>query len=413
MNKKLYLLLCLLFASIFIIGVNLLKIQTKADITLMSYYTGGHNTAIDYFNDNTEYNMQFIGSARDSYTTKVDSLLYSDEMPDILIIPSSDLGRYLDTGLFYDFNTLFKDNEGYQYYLDNTNLYSLDYGNINDQQLAIKFENNSSVFVYNQELASYCLSINSVDEMNRYLTDYQKLRDMQNILDESSDNKCNKMSVLATQEYTNYLSDVNNIIVDGEINDDIIDYFNFIKDANTSKLVYSRYGTYDQLIDDANEGLFLGEITTVNKLRSIYDFSMDNTFAIGNSPILYNGEIPYFLISKDANLDLVYQFFDMTYFNEDWLIDNINDLGVVDNSEIMNNSQFDTINLEEYFINDNLYDDIDGYTKRDKTSNVDVSTYDYGIRNSVSGVLGEYENNTIFENEIIENIKQDIEIFYN
>ncbi len=406
MSKRLYLGLCILFITVFFMGMNLLQRSYTYDLTLMSYYSGGHNTALNYFEENTGYSTEFIGVAKDNYATKVDSVLESDEIPDIIMVPSSDLGRYLDTGLFYDFNEIFKGDANYQYFVDNATKYGLKLGQKDGKQLAIKLENTSSVFVYDKLLASTCLNINDEEEFNDYFIDYTSLIKAQDNLED----ECPATYLLATQEYTNFFSDQNNIINNKKLNEDIVTYITYNKEI-VNQVVYSKYGEYSQLIEDANEGSFIGDITTVNNLGEIYNLGNEN-YVIGQSPIYYQGEAPYFLISKDADLEKVIAFFDMTLFNQTWLINNINELGVLENTDVMQKSNLNNPNLEQYFNNDNLYSDIDTYSDITINGDIFTSPYDYGIRNILSGVISEYNNGKIKKEDIKSRLLSDFKVFY-
>lgn len=414
MDKKIYYGLICLFVAIFIVGMNLLLNPNQDyDLELWSYYSGGQNIAIDYFNQNSDYNMKFTGIAADNYTTKVDTALASGMLPDIVMVNSADLGRYLDTGQFADFNQVFEDDEQYQQYREAASEYGLNLGTSNKQQLAIKFENSNSVFAYRADLASKCLGIESPLEMEKATQEYSDYTKLYKQLKESGNQVCSNLSLFATSEYTNYLANPNNIIKDNDINSDLITWIDWIKTNVDSKLIYSRYGQYHELIDDSGETAFLGDVTTVNQLRSIYDFNQPGLWAVAKTPITYQGETAYFLISKEANIEAVKQFFDMTYFDQNWLEKNIDQLGILENKEVMTNTKLMNIDLDNYFVNSELESDLLDIAHTKINGNNDIVTnYDYGIRNTINGVINDYINGTIKTSEIEARIKADLKVFY-
>lgn len=414
MNKKIYYSLVAVFVTIFLVGMHLLSNQNKDyDLELMSYYSGGQNIAVDYFNQNSDYNMKFTGVAADNYTTKLDASIGSGNAPDIIMVSSEDLGRYTSNDQFANYDEVFANDSNYSDYLEGASEYGLNLGKDRGQQKAIKFENSSSIFVYRSDLASECLGINTPEEMSARTKSYKDYTKLYNDLKSSSISQCSDLSLFATSEYTNYLLNPNNIIVKNRVNSNVPDWLEWVKVNIDSKLVYSRFGQYHELIDDSGSTSFFGDITTVNQLRDIYDFEQPGQWAVSQTPINYQGTTSYFLISKDANLDAVRDFFDMTYFNEQWLSENINSIGIIENEQVMNESDFSEIDIQSYFTNDDIQSELTEAGYKTINENKDTtSSYDYGIRNTITGVMNEYVDGTISEDEIISRIETDLKTFY-
>lgn len=415
MNQKIYISLVVTFCIIFITFTMVLtNRKDEADLEMWTYYSGGQNVAADHFSNETNHTIEITGVAQDNYTLKLDSAIKSNQLPDIIIVESNDLGRYLDSDQFIDFNQVFANDESYNNYLNNASEYGLNLGTYNDEQRAIKFENTSSIFVYRSDLASVCLGIESPEQMNEMTAQLEDYTRMFKQLKASEDQRCNQLSLFATSEYTNYLQNPNNIITDDSINPEVINWLDFAKTNIDTDLVYSRFGSYHELIDDSATTPFFGDVTTVNKLRGIYDFNQPGQWAVAQTPIDYQGNSPYFLVSKDADLNLVRQFFTTTYFDQDWLKKNINSLGILENEEVMNSTTITEIAIDEYFSNDNYKDEYikAGYKTINDNQDV-VSKYDYGIRNTIIGVMNDYISGNITRNEIEDRISDDLQVFYN
>lgn len=414
MSKKLYNSLIALFVVIFLIGMNmLLGTNEDYDLELWSYYSGGQNQAVEDFNQNSEYHMKFTGIAADNFTTKVDTALAAGELPDIIMVDASDLGRYVSNDEFMDFNQVFEDSKSYQQYKNNASQYGLSLGQYEQQQKAIKFENSSSIFAYRSDLASQCLGIDSPTEMNQATQRYQDYTKLYEKLQNSDDLVCSSISLFATNEYTNFILNPNNIITDNQLNPKLTDWLNWIKENLETKLVYSRYGQYHELIDDSGETAFFGDITTVNHLRDFYDFDQPGQWAIAQTPINYQGNTSYFLIAKDANIEAVKAFFEQTFFDQNWLESNIDDIGIIENQQVMNQTNYTGIDLNGYFTNDNLQSELNvAATKTIGNNHPNTSNYDYGIRNTMTGVVNDYIDNKLKSEDVDARIKSDLETFY-
>lgn len=415
MSKKIYYSLVTIFIIVFIIGITLLTKQpAEYDLEMWSYYSGGQNVAVNYFNQNTDYDMKFTGIAADNYTTKIDTAIASDQLPDIIMIDSKDLGRYVNNNAFADFNQVFKGDNQYQQYLDHASEYGLNLAQSGDKQVGVKFENSSSIFAYRSDLASMCLGIDNSHQMAAATQSYQDYTKLYNQLQASEKSECNQLSMFATSEYTNFILNPNNIItVDNEVNKDVVKWLEWIKKNNDTQMVYSRFGQYHELIDDSGETAFFGDVTTVNQLRDFYDFKQDDKWAITQTPINYQGNTSYFMISSDANFDAVRQFFDLTYFNQEWLSENINEVGVVENATVMDHASLDEVNLEAYFTNDDLYAQFNTAAHKTINHNQDITTtYDYGIRNTMNGVMNDYIDGKLKKNNVMNRIESDLKTFY-
>lgn len=414
MNKKVYYGLMIFFIAMFYIGSSLLvRDNTDYDIELWSYYTGGHNVAINTFNQQNEQQIKYVGIAEENFMTKVETVIESKDMPDIIMVDSANLGQLVDQDQFVSFNQIFADDDNYQTYLQNASTYGLQLGQNNSEQKAIKFENSNGVFVYRSDLASLCLGIETPEQMTATLTNSTDLFKMYEQLKTSDNVKCN-ISLLATTNFTDYFTNPNHVIKNEQVNEQLIEDLKQTKEAIDSQLVYTRFGTYHELIDNSQQANFLGDITTVNQLRAIYDFNQPGKWAIAQAPIKYQGNTPYFLISKDADLEVVKSFFDQTYFNQQWLAANINDLGILENQLVMNAADLTSPNLQVYFTNEDLMVELSNSFELDNVNrNPNSTRFDSGIKNVVTGVMNEYIDGKITEQQIIEKIIEDLNKFYN
>lgn len=416
MNKKVYYSLMATFVCVFVVGMMLLTNQSEDyNLEMWSYYSGGQNKAIDDFNRNSDYKIKFTGIAADNYTTKLDAAISNNQLPDILMIDSNDLGRYINTDYFIDYNQIFTRDKQYDQYKESASKYGLNLGqNQQGEQTAIKFENSSSIFVYRSDLASICLGINSPEEMEEQTNSYRDYTRLYGLLQASNNPNCKNLSMFATSEYTNYLLNPSNIIENHEVNPSVIEWLDWVKENIDTSMVYSRYGKYHELIDDSGETSFFGDVTTVNQLRSIYDFNQPGKWAIAQTSINYQGNTSYFLISKDANIEAVKEFFDMTYFNQSWLTRNINDIGILENQNINSIDLMTSLDLNKYFTNKNLGVTLSKVGMKSINDNQDkTSNYDYGIRNTITGVINDYVDGKLAKDEVINKINSDLEIFYN
>lgn len=385
--------------------------NTKYNIELWSYYTGGHNVAVNDFNKKNTSKIKYTGIAKDNYKRKIDTVIKTNDMPDIIMVDSTNLGQYLNSGAFVSFDEVFKSDPKYIEYLNNASSYGLEVGKFNKEQVAIKFENTSSVFVYRSDLAEKCLSVSNPSEMKNKLKNTNDLFELYDQL-QSSDNELCKTSLLATTDFTKHVFRPSNVVPDNKLNKQIVEWFVNTKKAVDSGLIYSRYGNYHELVDNSAESNFLGDITTINQLRAFYDFNQPGKWSITEAPYSYQGDSAYFLISKNADYEEVKKFFDQTYFNTSWLKQNINKLGILENNEVMTNSKFTNPDLNSYFANSDLNKVYNQAIFNTNSSSSKKTPYDAGVTSVINGVLNEYLNGEINNNQILKKIKDDLEIFY-
>lgn len=420
MSKKKYGFILCMFATIFAVGVVSLrkqseKIENDAVITIWSYYTGAHNDAIETYEEKTGNYVHYEGIGYDNYGTKINTVLGTEEEPDIIIIDPDMMGRYIDSDNFLNFDDVFSGDDLYDEYLDNVSSSLLSLGNVEGKQKAISFENSSSVFYYRTDLAEQCLGISSSAEMEaatQTISDYQTLYDN---LQANDDNAC-QISLFATGDYKEALLNLDYYFSkteDGlEIKDDAYTIIEKLNELDSSKLAYSKNGSKQFLKEENEEDRFLGDISSVNKMLEIYNFDQSGKWAVADTPVDYVDGGPYFLISKNANVDAVKEYFDLTFFNQDWLSKNIDNLGIIDYGVVMNKDSLSEYDFEQYFNEDNIYSKLTEISQNN-SSNKHVSKYDDGAIAVLKGVYNEYNTGGIeTEEEIRNKIIDDMNNYY-
>lgn len=420
MSKKKYGLILCMFATIFALGVVSLrkqseKIDSEAELTIWSYYTGAHNDAIETYEEETGNYVHYEGIGYDNYGTKINTVLGTDEEPDIIVIDPDMMGRYIDSDDFLNFDDVFSGDDLYDEYIDNTSSSLLSLGNVDGKQKAISFENSSSVFYYRSDLAEQCLGISSPEEMEaatETISDYQTLFDK---LQANDDSAC-QMSLFATGDYKEALLNLDYYFIETEegleIKDDVYTIVEKLSELDSSKLAYSKNGSKQFLKEENEENRFLGDVSSVNKMLEIYNFDQPGKWAIVDTPIDYVDGGPYFLISKNANVDAVKEYFDLTFFNQEWLSNNIDNLGIIDYSEVMSGESLSEYDFEQYFNDDNIYLRLTEISKNN-SSNKHASKYDDGALAVLKGVYSEYSLGEISTEEKIRNkIIDDMNNYY-
>lgn len=104
----------------------------------------------------------------------------------------------------------------------------------------------------------------------------------------------------------------------------------------------------------------------------------------------------------------------VTYFNQSWLEDNVNEIGILENANVMNKSNYNEIDLNDYFTNNDLQSELNTASSKTINRNSDKATaYDYGIRNTMIGVINDYVNGALAEEDVQKRIEADLATFYN
>lgn len=392
-------LLSLLVAFVVVLagcGSSSVDLEHEGDgvLTIWSFFEGAPKIAADYYSEQTGTEIDYQTIAYGDFQTKLNTVIGTDDAPDIVILERGFMGSYLSSDDLVSVTDLMGDSENFANYVANTATPTEGPGTYGDDVKAIGWENTASAFFYRTDLASQCLDINSVEEMEaatQSVSDYATLYDQ---LKNSDDETCSNMALLAGPDYaTGLLQNVGlyEINEDGtyDIPAEFGDTLDDILAANESGAIYSPQNDKTQIVNGAANDGFLGNISLAWATQAVEEYEQPGQWAIADTPLDYTAGGSFMAVTSNADMELAKDFLDQTFLNEDWLVDNMESFGMVGNETVMNKYLETTDGTNDYYGGQNtvekfaqINDGIDYY--------VPVTPYDVGIGTAISETLTAY-----------------------
>lgn len=363
-------------------------------LTIWGFYEGAPKVAMDYYEEQTGNQVEYQTIGWDDYQTKLNTVLGTSDAPDMLMLERSFMGTYLGSDNILSMEDLLADDEQFQAYKDTTALATMGPGSVNDEVKAIGWENSASAFFYRTDLASQCLDINSVEEMEAATTDFEGYIDLYNKLQESDDDTCNSMSVFGYPDYyVGFYSAAGayKISEDGTytISNAYGEALEELKELVDSGIVFSPDGDKTQVVSGNSDNKILGSISPAWGTQAVLEYEQPGLWAVADTPLDYTSGGTYLAATPQADTKMVQEFLDMTFLNEEWLINNMDTFGMVGNETIMNKYLETTSGENEYFGGQNtvakfaeINDQITDYDP--------VTVYDSGIGSSIDEIYEAY-----------------------
>lgn len=365
-------------------------------LTIWAFYEGVPKVATDYFAEQTGIKVDFQTIGRDDYEAKLNTVIGTEDAPDIIMFEKTFMGSYLENPGIVSLDDMLVDDEEFKAYKDNTALSTQGPGIINDEVKAIGWENTSSAFFYRSDLASECLNINSVDEMEAATKTEKDFLGLQDKLKSSSNEKCSKMSLLSYPDFRKgALQEVGAFdIVDGKyvITTEFGELLDELKTLVDESVIYSPQSDKTQIISGNEQDAFLGNISPAWGTYVAEEYEQPGQWAIAESPLKYSDGGTYLAVSTNADFNIVQQFFDMTFFNEEWLVDNMSSFGLIGNEKVMNKYLETADGENPYYGGENTVEKFSDISKS-ITDYAPVTKYDAGLSDSLDAVIEEYAVN--------------------
>lgn len=387
-------------------------------LTIWGFYEGAPKAALDYYGEQTGKEVEYQTIGWGDFQTKINTVIGTEDAPDILLLERSFMGTYIPSDNIISLDDLMGDDEQFQAYKDTTALATMGPGIINDQVKAIGWENTASAFFYRSDLASQCLDINSVEEMEaatQTIEDYGKLYEQ---LQSSDDETCSSMALLSKPAFaTGYLQGTGAY----EFNEDgsytvpaeFADALDYLKEVMDSKAVYSPTSDETQITAGTQKDAFLGNIIAAWATQDTILYDQPGKWAIADTPLDFTAGGSYIAVTTNADTDMVKEFLDMTFLSEDWLVDNMEMFGMVGNETIMNKYLETADGSNDYFGGQNTVEKfaeinagIDYY--------VPVTQYDSGLGGAIDEAWSGYAIDHTYEtpSDAIDAFVQELKSLY-
>lgn len=394
-------LLGLLLASIVILagcGSDTVDLEHEGDgvLTIWGFYEGAPKVAADYFAEQSGIEVDYQTIGYDDYQTKLNTVLGTDDAPDMLMLERGFMGSYLASENIISLDALLEGDEQFDAYKTNTALATAGPGIVNDEVKAIGWENTASAFFYRSDLAETCLGITSVEEMEEATSTVESYLDLAEELKSSDNADCNSMTLLSYPDfykglYSNagaYKVDGTDYTISSEFGE-ALDSFKYLVDNN---IIYSPDADKPQITAGAQKDAFLGTIAPAWGTQAVLEYEQPGLWSVADTPLDYTDGGTFLAVTPNADMEIVTQFLDSTFLSEEWLVNNMDTFGMVGNETVMNKYLESTSGENEYFGGQNtvakfaeINDQIESYDP--------VTVYDAGIRTSVEEVSNEYAIN--------------------
>ncbi|WOO86726.1 extracellular solute-binding protein [Mollicutes bacterium LVI A0039] len=356
-------------------------------LTIWGFYEGAPKAALDYYAEQTGKEVEYQAIGWGDFQTKINTVIGTSDAPDILLLERSFMGTYVPSENIISLDALMAGEESFEAYKTNTALATKGPGIVGDEVKALGWENTASAFFYRSDLASKCLGINSVEEMEKAtatIGDYTKLYEQ---LQASDDATCSSMALISKPAFaTGYLQSLGAYTFneDGSytIPKDFDKGLENLKTFMDSKAVYSPTSDETQVTAGTQKDAFLGNIIAAWATQDTILYDQPGQWAIADTPLDFTAGGSYIAVTTNADTEMVKEFLNMTFLNETWLVDNMEMFGMVGNEVVMNKYLETADGTNDYFGGQNTVEkfaqinaDIDYY--------VPVTQYDSGLGGAI------------------------------
>lgn len=380
-------------------------------LTVWGFFEGAPKEAVDYYAKKTGKKVEYQTIGWEDYQTKLNTVLGTDDAPDLLLLERSFMGTYLGTENILSMEDLLADDEAFKTYKETTAKATAGPGTINDEVKAIGWENSAAAFFYRSDLAEKCLDIKSVDEMEKATKtwdDYNKLYEQ---LKSSDDATCKKMTMFGNPDYRDgFLTEAGayKLQDDGSyvITEEYGKALETLKETVDEGMVYSPDRDKTQIASANLEDKILGNISPAWGTQDVMEYNQPGKWAIADTPLDFTAGGSYIAATPQADTAMVKEFLDMTFLNHDWLVDNMETFGMVGNETVMNKYLKEADGSNDYFGGQNtvekfaqINDSIDEFTE--------ATPYDSGLGTSLNEVYEAYVITGRIDN--IEDAKKELE----
>lgn len=365
-------------------------------LVIWSFFEGPPKMALDEFEEATGSEVEFVTIGYGDFQTKLNTVIGTDDQPDIVALERGFVGTYLGSDNFVNFSDIAGiDQEKLTAYKENTSTPTAGPGIVDEEVKALSWGVNSSAFFYRSDLASQCLGIESVEEMEaatQSLEDYYNLNEQ---LKQSSDATCSNMSLFSSPDYyTGLLQQAGMYQVDTDnktytIPAEFSDILDTIKANNDSGLVYSPQDDKTQITSGNSNDAILGNLSLAWATQVAEEYQQPGQWAIADTPLDFSAGGTYLAVTNTADQDLVSEYLNMTFLNEDWYIENMDTFNIIGNEEVMSKYFDEHDGSNEYYGGQNsalklveIDQQVDSYDE--------PTLYDSGIGTALDEVVTAY-----------------------
>lgn len=337
---------------IYLIGISVLILtgcSTSANsmgddkLVIWSFFEGPPKLALDTYEDETGNNVEFVKISYDDFQTKLNTVIGTSDQPDIVALEKTYVGSYITNDNFMNYEDLEGiDVQELEDYKQNTSIATAGPGMIDNKVKGISWGVNSSAFFYRSDLASECLNINSIEDMEKKTQSISGYYNLQDELRNSTNDTCSSMSLISYPDYVDGLIQRTGMLKIDQKNKKYVipkDYdelLKIVKYNNDNGVIYSPQDDKTQVMAGNEMDAFLGNIAPAWATQEAEEYNQPGKWAIADTPLDFSAGGTYLAVTNTADQDMVSDYFNMTFLNEDWYLENMNTFNIVANKKIMN-----------------------------------------------------------------------------
>lgn len=411
--KKIFRFIMTILFSITLIGCSSGEQGNEDKLTIWGFYEAMPKEAADYYGELKDIEIDYQTIGWDDYQTKLDTVLGTEDAPDLLILDNSFIGKYVQHEGIASLEKEFGDEPEMQTYIKDTLPSTKGPGILEDEVVAIGWESSVGAFFYRTDLAKEHLNIDSVEEMEERLDSPQSLIELQKELNTKDSGI--KLIGEAKEVVAAVVSPEEPYVVDNtfKLDEDFINDLELIKTYNDNKIFYTNDDRTSQ-INGAISDKYIGDIIPAWGVQAVAEYDQSGKWAIAKSPFLYTSGGSFWGMTSTANKDLVWDFLTTTFLNESWLLEHISDFGTIGNEKVtlryleeqdgVGSDYYGGQNITEKFLE----------IAQDTPAPGQSSPYDRGIADSINDGISSYvfEGTTSSIDETINQIAEDIQNLY-
>lgn len=159
--------------------------EPKKELVVWTFTDELETMVKDYYqvaNPDLDYEIKFVVTPSDQFQTKLDPIISTDKAPDVMALESSFVKKYVESGLLADLDALNLDDASADTYE-----YVKEVGTSADGTLrALSWQATPGAFFYRGSLAKNFLEVNSPEEFQALMTDFDKFYETAKTLKEKS-----------------------------------------------------------------------------------------------------------------------------------------------------------------------------------------------------------------------------------
>lgn len=358
-------------------------------LVVWGFYEGPAKKALDDYSERTGVEVEYQTIGWGDYQTKLNTVLGTPDEPDLMLLERSFVGSYIPTNNIANMEEIYGDKPEFQSYIDNTDLSTKGPGLVDGKVKAIGWENTAGAFFYRSDLAEEAFGVTTVEEMEALMPTKEAFFDLQEQLRNSGNPHLENITLMA-QEFG--VSELQEAHAYEAVNDEYVitkkfgEALELTRWVNENGMVYSPNSDKIQIIPAMDKDLIFGTLLPAWGVADVKEYEQPGLWRVAKSPFSWTAGGTLIAMTNSSDKDLVWDYLQNSFLSETWLVDNMDQFGMVGNSTVMDAYLSEVNAGDEYFGGQDtiakfseINSEIDYYTP--------VSVYDAGLGVAVGETL--------------------------